>query len=97
MELEMSSLADSLMKVFMFVIIQGLVYLILSNSSDIFSKNKNMRSLSFKPARSLSIRRILASISDLPQGAEPSPSSASLRSPSSTQEFPQVEEYETYQ
>ena len=90
MEVEMS-LADSLMKVLMFVIVQALVYLILSKSSDIFSKNK-MRSLSFKPARSLSIRRILASISDLPQGVEPSPSSRSLRS--STQEYP--EEHETY-
>ncbi|OMO75675.1 hypothetical protein CCACVL1_16098 [Corchorus capsularis] len=95
MEAEMSSLADSLMRVFMFVIVQGLVYLILSNSSDIFSNNKK-RSLSFKPARSLSIRRILASISDLPQGVEPSPTPRSLRS-SPSQEFPTVEEYETYQ
>ncbi|XWS56974.1 hypothetical protein CRYUN_Cryun09bG0131700 [Craigia yunnanensis] len=92
MEVEMS-LADSLMKVLMYVIIQALVYLILSKSSGIFSKNK-MRSLSFKPARSLSIRRILASISDLPQGVEPSPSSRSLRS--STQEYPEPEEHETH-
>ena len=90
MEVEMS-LADSLMKVLMFVIVQALVYLILSSSSDSFSKNK-MRSLSFKPARSLSIRRIMASISDLPQGVEPSPSSRSSKS--QTQENP--EEYETY-
>ncbi|EOY19996.1 hypothetical protein QUC31_005870 [Theobroma cacao] len=92
MEVEMS-LADSLMKVLMFLIVQGLVYLILSKSSDIFSKNK-MRSLSFKRARSLSIRRILASISDLPQGVEPSPPSRSLRSPA--QEYPTIEEYESY-
>ncbi|XWS08330.1 hypothetical protein CRYUN_Cryun41cG0070200 [Craigia yunnanensis] len=89
MEVEMS-LSDFLMKVLMFVIVQALVYLILSKSSDIFSKNK-MRSLSFKPARSLSIRRNLASISDLPQGVEPSPTSRSSESP--TQENP--EEYET--
>ncbi|XP_022764821.1 uncharacterized protein LOC111310009 [Durio zibethinus] len=88
MEVEMS-LADSLMKVFMFLIVQALVYLILSKSSDIFSKNK-MRSLSLKPARSISIRRILASISDLPQGAEPSPSSKGSKSP--VQKYP--EEYE---
>ncbi|XVF41157.1 hypothetical protein PTKIN_Ptkin01aG0257500 [Pterospermum kingtungense] len=89
MEVEMwMGMADSLlMKLLMFVIVQALVYLILSKSSDIFSNNKNMRSLSFKRARSLSIRRILASISDLPQGVEPSPpSSGSLRSP--TQEYP---------
>ncbi|XP_021297270.1 uncharacterized protein LOC110426376 [Herrania umbratica] len=92
MEVEMS-LADCLMKVLMFLIVQGLVYLILSNSSDIFSKNK-MRSFSFKRARSLSIRRILASISDFPQGVEPSPSSTSLRSPA--QEYPTTEEYESY-
>ncbi|XVE52260.1 hypothetical protein DITRI_Ditri02bG0108800 [Diplodiscus trichospermus] len=94
MEVE-TSLADSLMKVLMFVIVQALVYLILSKSSDIFNKNK-MRSLSFKPARSISIRRILGSISDLPQGVEPSPSSRGLRSQTEeyTEEYP--EEHETY-
>ncbi|XVE86121.1 hypothetical protein DITRI_Ditri18aG0010900 [Diplodiscus trichospermus] len=75
MEVEMS-LADSLMKVLMFLIVQALVYLILSKSSDIFSNNK-MRSSSIRPARSLSIRRFLNSISDLPQGVEPSPPSRS--------------------
>ncbi|KAK6925722.1 hypothetical protein RJ641_007441 [Dillenia turbinata] len=58
---------------------QALVYLILSNSSEIFSKNK-MRSLSFKPARSTSIRRMLASISDVPQTEEASPSASDMSS-----------------
>ncbi|GKV47906.1 hypothetical protein SLEP1_g54756 [Rubroshorea leprosula] len=51
-------------------------------------------SLSFKPARSVSIRRILASISDLPQGSEPSPSARGARSPL-PQEYPIFEENES--
>ncbi|GLU19492.1 hypothetical protein SLE2022_357410 [Rubroshorea leprosula] len=50
-------------------------------------------SLSFKPARSVSIHRILASISDLPQGSEPSPSTRGARSPL-PQEYPIFEENE---
>ncbi|KAE8684980.1 putative Peroxidase superfamily protein [Hibiscus syriacus] len=87
-------LADSLMRVFMFVIVQALVYLILSKSSNIFSTTNKMRSFSFRRARSVSIRRMLAAVSDLPQGVEPSPTLASsaslLRSP--TQEFPEEPE-----
>ncbi|KAM7261896.1 hypothetical protein ACFE04_020973 [Oxalis oulophora] len=60
------SLADVLIKVLMFLLVQGLVYLILSNSSDIFSKEKASTALSFKQARSFSIGRILAAISDVP-------------------------------
>ncbi|RVW32827.1 hypothetical protein CK203_100153 [Vitis vinifera] len=63
------SAADMLIKVVVFALVQVLVFLILKSSSDVFSKNK-MRSLSFKPARSASIRRILAVISDLPAGGE---------------------------
>ncbi|TXG73129.1 hypothetical protein EZV62_001708 [Acer yangbiense] len=73
MELESSLVDDVLVKIGMFVLVQVLVYLILSNSSKIFSKNKMMRSHSFKPARSVSIRRILAAISDTPQSGEASP------------------------
>ncbi|XP_034204223.1 uncharacterized protein LOC117618659 [Prunus dulcis] len=69
-----SSIADVLVKVAMFILIQGLVYLILSNSSNIFSKTTR-RSHSFKPARSVSIRRMLAALADLPAGGELSPSS----------------------
>ncbi|KAB2033407.1 hypothetical protein ES319_D04G015400v1 [Gossypium barbadense] len=82
MEVEMSMTDSSSLKVLMFLVVQALVYLILSKSSNVFSDDKMMMtSLSFKPPRSLSIRRLLASISDLPQGVEPSPSSSS--SPSS--------------
>ncbi|KAL6326938.1 hypothetical protein AAG906_012622 [Vitis piasezkii] len=68
-----SSLADMVLKVGMFVLVQALVYLILSKSSNIFSKNPK-RSHSFKPARSVSIRRVLACLADLPPGGELSPS-----------------------
>ncbi|KAI8545692.1 hypothetical protein RHMOL_Rhmol07G0059100 [Rhododendron molle] len=54
MEIE-TGLGDLLFKVVLFVLVQALVYLILSKSSDIFSKNR-VRSASFKPARSVSIR-----------------------------------------
>ncbi|KAK8671319.1 hypothetical protein V6N13_037915 [Hibiscus sabdariffa] len=87
------SVTDSLTKMSMFLIVQALVYLILSKSSHVFSQNKMRSSLSFKYARSLSFRRILDSISDLPQGFElPSPSSRGPRS--AIKEFP--EEYRTY-
>ncbi|PRQ35546.1 hypothetical protein RchiOBHm_Chr5g0081201 [Rosa chinensis] len=70
MALESISLMDSLMKVAMFVVVQALVYVILSSSSNLFSENK-LRSFnnSFKLARSASINRILAAISDLPTGS----------------------------
>ncbi|KAG5538972.1 hypothetical protein RHGRI_019501 [Rhododendron griersonianum] len=54
MEIE-TGLGDVLLKVVLFVLVQALVYLILSKSSDIFSKNP-VRSASFKLARSVSIR-----------------------------------------
>ncbi|KAM5552571.1 hypothetical protein ABKV19_027086 [Rosa sericea] len=76
------SLADTLVKVALFFLVQGLVYLILSKSSNIFSSESNMtRSHSFKPARSVSIRRMFATLADLPAGGELSPSSRDLRSP----------------
>lgn len=61
-------------KVVMFLVVQALVYFILSNSSNVFSDNKLMKSLSFKQTRSLSISRMIAAISDIPQGGERSPS-----------------------
>ncbi|KAK4253640.1 hypothetical protein QN277_010288 [Acacia crassicarpa] len=57
---------DMLMKVVVFVVVQVLVYFIVSNSSGIFSDTKHQRSDSFKLARSASIRRILALLADLP-------------------------------
>ncbi|XP_030448060.1 uncharacterized protein LOC115670835 [Syzygium oleosum] len=87
---------DVLVKVAAFLVVQALVYLILSNSSDVFSKDKKLRSLSFKPARSASIRRILAVFSDVPQGpaggGEPSPRSSS----SDAQSMPMFEDLPGY-
>lgn len=68
-----SSLGDMLIKVVVFILVQALVYLILSNSSNVFNKNMK-KSNSFRPARSVSIRRMLALISDFPPEEEPSPS-----------------------
>ncbi|KAK4738353.1 hypothetical protein R3W88_002050 [Solanum pinnatisectum] len=65
---------NMLIKVGLFILVQGLVYLILSKSSNVFSKTQQ-RSYSFKTVRSLSIRRIAAELADLPVGGEPSPSS----------------------
>lgn len=70
-------------KIAMFVLVQALVYFILSKSSNLFSKDEKLRSLSFKPARSVSIRRFLAALSDLPPGGELSPA-ARVPTPSST-------------
>ncbi|KAF5735731.1 hypothetical protein HS088_TW15G01247 [Tripterygium wilfordii] len=95
MALMESCLEEILMKVALFVLVQALVYVILSKSSNIFSKNKTIRSFSFKPPRSISIRRILAAVSDLPAGDEPSPSSRGLKR-SSTQEYsPFIDDYES--
>ncbi|PQQ16273.1 hypothetical protein Pyn_21960 [Prunus yedoensis var. nudiflora] len=68
---------NTLMKVAMFVAVQALIYLILSSSSNLFSKNKLRSFNSFRPARSASINRLLAAISDLPTGAADDPASPS--------------------
>lgn len=82
------SFEGMLMKVSIFALIQALVYLILSKSSSVFSKSKMMqRAYSFRSARSISIRRIMAALQDMPDGGEMSPSSmgsSSLASPSSS-------------
>ncbi|KAI9116474.1 hypothetical protein K1719_012641 [Acacia pycnantha] len=69
------SLGDVLVKVGLFFLVQALVYLILSNSSNIFSKRSVSRSNTFRTARSVSIRRILAVLSDQPAEHSPSPKS----------------------
>ena len=76
-------LRDVLAKVAVFLLVQGLVYLILTNSSDVFSKNKRLRSLSFRPMRSMSVRRVLAPLSDVPVGTDDDSPSPSLFSSSS--------------
>lgn len=80
-------LGTMFMKVVLFALVQGLVYLILTKSSRVFSKSKSFkRAYSFRPARSVSIRRILAALQDMPAGGEMSPSSngasSSVASPS---------------
>jgi hypothetical protein len=67
-------LRDALAKVAVFVIVQALVYLILRSSSNVLSKDSSLRSLSFRPMRSMSVRRILAPLSDVPVADEPSTS-----------------------
>ncbi|OWM73423.1 uncharacterized protein LOC116198835 [Punica granatum] len=84
--MDTNSLGDVLLKVGMFVLVQALVYLILSKSSDVFSKDKAKKSLSFRPVRSVSIRRFMAALSDMPAGGEPSPSPRSPPSLTTTHE-----------
>ncbi|XP_066373043.1 uncharacterized protein [Miscanthus floridulus] len=77
-------LGHALVKVAVFAVVQALVYLILRKSSDVFAPGKTTaRSFSFRPMRSMSVRRVLAAFSDVPvgvpepedgAGAEPSPS-----------------------
>jgi formate--tetrahydrofolate ligase len=74
MEFEMGQLASqhgALLKVGLFVLVQALVYLILAQSSSVFSSTKTLGK--FRPSRSLSARRMVALLSDLPLGGEPSP------------------------
>ncbi|KAL2511603.1 hypothetical protein Adt_17203 [Abeliophyllum distichum] len=71
MEFE-SSLGGMLLKIGLFILVQALVYIILTQSSTIFSKAP--RSYSFKQARSISIRRLAAALADIPAGSD-SPSS----------------------
>ncbi|EXB93500.1 hypothetical protein L484_000061 [Morus notabilis] len=74
--IESDYLAEVVLKGAVFVLVQVLVYVILSTSSNLFSRNRNiMRSFSFKPAPSSTINRILASISDLPLGGDQPPAS----------------------
>ncbi|KAJ1289882.1 hypothetical protein BS78_02G199000 [Paspalum vaginatum] len=69
MEPEMQA---ALVKGGVFVLVQALVYLILSQSSSVFSRTKT-------PARLLSSSRVLAMLSDLPLAGEPSPVAAFAR------------------
>ena len=66
-------LGDALAKVAVFALVQALVYLILRKSSDVFAPGRTARSLSFRPMRSMSVRRVLAAFSDAEAGA-PAPS-----------------------
>ncbi|PAN25254.1 hypothetical protein PAHAL_4G287000 [Panicum hallii] len=71
-------LGDALAKVAVF----ALVYVILRRSSDVFAPGRTpSRSLSFRPMRSMSVRRVLAAFSDVPVGV-PEDGSAGAPSPS---------------
>ncbi|KAL5199787.1 hypothetical protein ABZP36_020990 [Zizania latifolia] len=61
-------LGGALAKVAVFALVQALVYLILRMSSGVFSPDMTARSLSFRPMRSMSVRRVLAVLSDVPVG-----------------------------
>ena len=71
-KMEMDLGNNMVLKVGLFVVVQALVYIILSQSSNVFSKTP--RSHSFKSVRSLSIRHWAAALADIPAGGEqPSP------------------------
>ena len=76
-------LRDALVKVAVFVLVQGLVYLILRSSSNVFSEDGGLRSLSFQSMRSMSIRRVLSPLSDVPVGTDELSTSPSLLSAAS--------------
>jgi hypothetical protein len=76
-------LRDALAKVAVFVIVQALVYLILRSSSNVLSKDSSLRSLSFRPMRSMSVTRILAPLSDVPVGTDEPSTSPTLSSAAS--------------
>ena len=70
--------SDDLMKVGVFILVQALVYLILSSSSDLFTVTKMSSSIKFKDIQSLKIRKVFLDVlSDLPPNGEPSPQSLS--------------------
>uniref|UniRef100_A0ACD5Y1F7 Uncharacterized protein n=1 Tax=Avena sativa TaxID=4498 RepID=A0ACD5Y1F7_AVESA len=76
MEFEMlASQHGALLKVGLFVLVQALVYLILAQSPSVFSSTKTLSKL--RTSRSLSARRMVALLSDLPFGGEPSPPAVS--------------------
>jgi hypothetical protein len=74
-DMEFEIPTEMLHKVGIFVLIQALVYLILSNSSNLFSTTK--KSFSFRQLGSFRMRRMEAFLSDMPQGGEPSPMAVS--------------------
>lgn len=75
-------LGDALLKVAVFAVVQALVYLILRKSSGVFAPaEKTARSFSFRPMRSMSVRRVLAAFSDVPVGVPESEDRAPSPSP----------------
>ncbi|URE44493.1 hypothetical protein MUK42_14227 [Musa troglodytarum] len=62
--------SEELVKAGLFIVVQGLVYLIIRSSSNVFSTMKT-RSFSFRSVKSASFSRALALFTDLPSGDEP--------------------------
>lgn len=79
-----SSLEGMLLKLGLFILVQSLVYLILSQSSNVFSNNPTS-SQTVDPARNFhTVRRWAAAVADIPvAGDSPSPPS----SPSSSRRY----------
>ncbi|KAL9248414.1 hypothetical protein vseg_021739 [Gypsophila vaccaria] len=69
------SMLEIMIHLALFLIVQALVYFILTNSSNVFSTDTKLKSFSFKLPRSTSIRRIVSLASDLP--SQPSPTQLS--------------------
>ncbi|CAM8948998.1 unnamed protein product [Rhodiola kirilowii] len=66
-EIESSSLGDGLLKVTMFVIVQALVYIILSNSSNVFSKSSKLLSSSLDRISVAQLQYFLPDGEDFPK------------------------------
>ena len=67
-----ASFVDVVTRLGIFVLVQALIYLILSNSSNIFSSSSNnnlVRSLSFRRAPSSSVCDLISLLSDVPMEA----------------------------
>ncbi|KAL0924623.1 hypothetical protein M5K25_005468 [Dendrobium thyrsiflorum] len=72
----LSSSPEFLKKVILFAAVQVLVYLILPKSSAVFGKTGEKTTGGFAPSRSLSVRRVLAAVSNFSASGElqlPSP------------------------
>ncbi|XP_048575282.1 uncharacterized protein LOC125556638 [Triticum urartu] len=79
MDLDLASCSEALFKFAVFVLVQALVYLILSQSSDVFSGARSLSSFR-RPARSVSLRRMVTQLlTEMPAGGELSSPAARLR------------------
>ncbi|KAK1309103.1 hypothetical protein QJS10_CPA09g00315 [Acorus calamus] len=83
----MESFGETVTKVGLFFLVQALVYLILTKSSNLFSNStttSNMKSVGLNKVRSVTIRRIVAALADQP----PEPSPITARTPGRLDESP---------
>ncbi|GAA0187148.1 hypothetical protein LIER_34436 [Lithospermum erythrorhizon] len=73
-----SNIAYMLLKMALFVTVQAVVYVILSKSSNVFSKTKRSFSFKMTTPSSIDASHVAAMIADQP-AREPSPSSGNWR------------------